>query len=191
MDAGRLLRAARHARGVSQRALAKAAGVSQPTIAAVETGAHDATLTYLTRLLQPLNQQVSLIPTRTRPVWEAALDIEEALRANQASRAWRECVQLADDLARERPANRVALAVGRPLPVGDPRYDALIAAITDHRLSEADLPRPEWLDEPTYRLDEPWDVEPLPALQPSARRQTPPAFLRHGVYAAESEFASV
>lgn len=157
----------------------------------MESGAHDVTLGYLERLLAPLGQQVSLVPSTTRPVWRAAVDIHFALAEKKPNHAWRECIQLADDLEREAPAVRVALAVGRPRPVGDRRYDALIAAITDYRLSEDDLPRPDWLDDPAYCLDEPWDIEPIPALRQAAREQTPEAFVRHGIYAAASEFASV
>jgi transcriptional regulator with XRE-family HTH domain len=191
MTASTLLRTARHARGVSQRALSQAAHVSQPGIASVESGSHDTTVGRLDLLLTALGQRITVLPTRTRPVWEAAVALRQALDEGNESTAWREVIQLADDLAREDGATRVALAVTRPLLVGDARYDALLAAVTDLRLSQDQLPRPKWLDGSEYRLDEPWDVEEIPALQANARQQTPQAIARHGVFLREAELASV
>ena len=191
MSASSLLRTARHSRGVSQRALALAAHVSQPGIAAVESGAHDTTLDRLELLLVPLGQRVSLLPTRSRPVWQVAVDLRAALDSGDDKRAWREIIQCSDDLARETYATRVALAVTQPLPVGDARYDALLAAVTDYHLSRDRLPRPLWLDLPDYRLAEPWDVEAVPSLRDQARHDTPPAIARHGVFLAAVELESV
>ncbi len=191
MSASSLLRTARHARGVSQRALAQAAQVSQPGIAAVESGAHDTTLDRLERLLVPLGQRLSLLPTRARPVWQMAVDLRAALEVGDQKLAWRQIIQCSDDLSRECPATRVALTVTQPLPVGDARYDALLAAVADHHLARDSLPRPSWLDLPDYRLAEPWDVEGVPSLRARARRRTPPAIARHGVFLAASELTSV
>ena len=191
MTAATLLKTARHARGVSQRALSQVAHLSQPGIASVESGSHDTTVGRLDLLLTALGQRVTILPTRTRPVWEVAVALREALDGGNESTAWREIIQLADDLAREKGATRVALTITRPLPVGNARYDAVLAAVTDHRLSQDGLPRPEWLDAVEYRLDKPWDVEEIPALQSEARRHTPPAISRHGVFLRESELASL
>jgi len=191
MKASTLLRTARAARGVSQRELSKAAHVSQPGIAAVESGSHDTTVGRLELLLTALGQRMTVLPTRTRPVWEAAVALRQALDEGNESTAWREIIQLADDLAREDGATRVALTVTRPLLVGDTRYDALLAAVTDLRLSQDRLPRPAWLDASAYRLDPPWDVEVIPALQSKARRQTPRAVARHGVFLRAAELASM
>lgn len=191
MSASSLLRTARHSRGVSQRALAQAAHVSQPGIAAVESGTHDATFDRLDLLLAPLGQRVTLLPTRSRPVWAVAVDLRAALDSGDEGRAWREVIQCSDDLACAEHTTRVALAVTRPLPVGDSRYDALLAAVTDYQLSRESLPRPLWLDLPDYRLVEPWDVEDIPSLRDRARRATPTAIAQHGVFLAASELASV
>lgn len=190
MTASALLRTARQRRGVSQRQLALAAGDSQPGIAAIESGAHDTTLSRIEHLLAPLGQRLTLLPTRSRPAWEAAASVAAALARSDLNSAWREIIQLSDDLVREPPAIRVALAVSPPLPVGDRRYDALLAGIVDHRLTEDGLPRPDWLDDPHFSLDQAWDVEVLPELRASARANTPGAIARHGVYLAAAELAS-
>jgi transcriptional regulator with XRE-family HTH domain len=191
MAAADTLRTARASRGWSQRQLADAAGTRQPRIADVESGKHDAAVDTLETWLRALGHQTTLLPTRTRPVWEAAVAVRAALEANDETLAFREVIQLADDLAHESAAIRVALSVTAPPPVGDARFDALIAAVTDYRLTSARAPRPEWIASNNYRLSEPWDVESVPALRADARRRTPASIRRHGVFLADSELASV
>lgn len=189
MSAASILRAVRGATGLSQRALAALAGVQQPRIADIESGSHDTTISRLEQLLSRLDYQLSPLPTQTRPVWEAAEAVRTALQADDQAAAWRQIVQLADDLAREPGATRVALTVTPPSPTGSARFDALIAGVTEYRLR--DLPRPDWLGGPQYSLTEPWDVEPLPQLREKARRATPAEFIRHGVYLHARELESV
>ena len=172
MSASLLLRAARQAHGTSQRELAEAARVSQPGIAAIESGAHDTTVSRLEQLLAALGQRVVLVPTVCRSVAEAADGIRSALACRDENWAWREVIQTSDDLAREAPVVRVALSIVRPLPVGD------------------QLPRPGWLDHRAFTLDEPWDVEQLAELREHARSTTPTSISRHGVYLAATELAS-
>jgi transcriptional regulator with XRE-family HTH domain len=64
-------------------------------------------------------------------------------------------LQLADDLAREHGAQRVALTVAPPAPTGDLRLDAFIAGLTEHRLNQEHLPLPRWIAD-AARLDAPW-----------------------------------
>jgi transcriptional regulator with XRE-family HTH domain len=192
MSASSLLRLARHQRGASQRTLARLANVSQPGIAAVESGAHDTTVSRLEQLLAALNQQIILLPSYCGPVWEAAAHIRIALQeVGPGDRAFRRVIQLSDDLAREGGAVRVALAVTEPAPIGDIRWDALVAGVVDYWLTVDNLPRPDWLDDPRFTLSDPWTLEPVPSLQDDARRRTPTAIRRHGVFLAKSELESV
>jgi transcriptional regulator with XRE-family HTH domain len=189
VTAAALLRAARQARGLSQRGLATRADVRQPRIAEIESGRHDTTFSRLEELLAPLEYRLGPVPTGTRGVWEAALAVQEALAERDETTAWRQVIQLADDLEREEPALRVALAVAPPAGTGSPRFDALIAGVTDYRLRG--LPRPTWLDSTDFRLSDPWDVEPLHELREEARRSTPRELARHGVYLHARELESV
>jgi transcriptional regulator with XRE-family HTH domain len=189
MSAAALLRAARSDRGVSQRALAARAHVRQPGIAALESGAHDTTFSRLEQLLESLEYRLTAVPTRTRAVWQAADAVRAALDERDEDTAWRQVIQLADDLAREPAAHRVALSVTRPASTGSRRFDALVAGVTALRLRG--LPLPGWVDDPWYRLEDDWDVEPLDELRPAARRATPREIARHGVYVHEREFESL
>jgi len=71
------------------------------------------------------------------------------------------------------------------------RSDALLAAVTDCALTDARLPRPQWLDDLAWILEEPWDVEEIPSLRAAARKATPAAIRRHGVYLDRAVLASV
>ena len=110
--------------------------------------------------------------------------------AGDESAAYRELIQLSDDLARETGPLRAALTALAPAPI-DSRYDALLAAVAEHHLSHGRLPVPAWVNEPGRFLDEVWFVDDVPALHETARAQTPKAFARHGVFLAASELASV
>ena len=116
--------------------------------------------------------------------------IGRAVDEGDEATAFREVIQVSDDLAAAGGAVRVALAVAPAVPCGDARYDALLAGVVEYWLLADRLPRPEWLAEPAWTLAEPWDVEPVPALRAAARRATPRPIARHGVFLAASELAS-
>lgn len=144
----------------------------------------------LEQLLAALGQRIALLATVCRSVAEAADGIRDALECGDEDRAWREVIQTSDDLAREAPVVRVALSIARPLPVGEKRYEALLAAVVDYWLTRERLPRPGWLDQQACTLEEPWDVEELIELRAHARSAAPRSISRHGVYLAATELAS-
>jgi transcriptional regulator with XRE-family HTH domain len=190
MTAAVLLRTARRSSGLSQGRLAANARDHQPTVSALERGDHDPGVAHLTRLLAATGHRLAVLPTTSRPVCEAATDIESALRAGDESTAFREAIQLVDDLAREHGAIRVALTATAPPAVGDLRYDALIAAIAEHYLLAERLPRPSWLGRKIV-LAERWFVDDLAATREAAIATTPPSFAKRGVIIAASELMSV
>ncbi len=191
MSASALLRSARRSRGLSQRALAAASRDHQPTISALEKGEHDPGVAHLGRLLAAAGHRLAVLPTASRPVSEAAIDVESALRAGDERAAFREAIELSDDLAREHGAIRVALTATPPPPVGDARFDALLAAIAEHYLRAEHLTEPNWLLHDTRILPTRWYVDELPAARKRALATTPPSFIRRGVIIAASELASV
>jgi len=182
MKSAEVLRTARLNQGLTQRELAKKCQVSQPAIARIESAVEDATLERLNRLLRPLGSKVTLVPFRTRPVWEAVQVINLELASGGFRHAIREVVQLSDDLRNADPATRVALCINPPTTTGDLKFDALVAGITEEILSWDNLPRPLWLNDLRWYLDIAWDVEEVPALQEDARTATPTNIAKHGVF---------
>jgi len=60
MESALVLRRARHRAGLTQRALATATGVAQPTIARIERGTEDPRLSTLTRLLAACGHRLEM-----------------------------------------------------------------------------------------------------------------------------------
>lgn len=189
--AASLLGGARRYRGLSGRALARMAGCSQPGLTEVERGRKDATSDRLERLLAAMGYQLAVLPTRLGTAAATSGEVGEFLARGDFEGATRVVWQLAADLAGADPALRVGLTILPPAPTGDVRFDALIAAVVDERLSRDGLPRPIWLDEPWRRLDVPWDLEPVVALREEARAHTPAAILRHGIYLDADELVNI
>ena len=191
MRAGDLLRTAREAARLSQRALAAKAGVTQPAIAAVEGGAKGATVDRVSHLLADLSFRIAPIPSTRPAAWEVACDLRVRLSTGDEPGAFREIIQFNDDLAASPADIRVALCVTPPASTGSRVYDALVAAVVEYQLDSAGLPRPSWLEqEARSTLDDPWDAEPVPALRAQARLATPPAFARRGVFVSRDELLS-
>lgn len=188
MTTAQLVREARRGSGLSQRALARRAGLHQPALADIERSAHDTRGSQLERLVNAAGYRLAVLPTSAHSAADWAEFIYEELRSPRASEevAFRALIGLSDDLASLSKPLRVALCVAPPAPCGDLRFDAAIAAVVHHHLATARLPLPDWVRSPSRVLVEPWRVSPYTDLQ-----DVPPAFRRHGVLLASTELQSV
>ena len=187
-----LIQGPRQAAGLSQRSLAALAHVPQPSIAELESGAQaDATIGLVERLLGPCGAQLISIPTTTPSVAAAGTDLRRFVRRSQPGLAFRQLLQVSDDLTTEPPTTRLALCLTPPPLTGDRGADAFLAAVVEYRLQSDGLPIPEWTSQPDRYCDPPWDVAGIPALTEDARRSTPEPFERHGVLITEDDLTSV
>lgn len=183
-----LLRQARRGLALSQREASRRSSVAQPSLSDWESGRHDPVVENLVGVLASLGHSLVAIPTLRRSAADAADAVWRRLHDGDERRAYRELVQLNDDLTAEHGPVRVALSVSRPAPTGDARYDAFIAALVEARAHEENLPVPEWVEEPSRFLAEVWVVDPFaPA---SEHANTPSAFRRHNVIVHPDELAS-
>lgn len=181
---------ARHAGGLTQRALAARAGLHQPNLAAVESGRRDATFSTVAQLVASSGSVLCVVPAATTTVAEVANDIRQLLERDEpaAFRAW---LGLSDELRSRDRATCVAIAVTPPLPCGDDRYDALIAALVEHWMRRRGLPVPRWVSGVTMRSQTEWWIEDIESLHDLIRTNTPPAFARRNIYIDRSELESV
>jgi len=67
-----------------------------------------------------------------------------------------------------------------PQPVGDERWDALLAALAEHLAALHDLAPPPWADSQVLRR--PWFPAELQVQRADALVWAPAAFRKHGVY---------
>ena len=185
-----LVRQARALSGLSQRALADRAGDHQPNIAAIESGARDAYVATLARLVDAAGGRLIVLPATTAPASDVAAEVGELLRAGKERVAFRTVLGFHDDLLQAAPALRVALCVTPAPPTGDRRYDALLAAVAEHDLEQDGLPLPSWVRDPARNAGG-WWVEDLEELRPRIQENTPAAFARHGVWLDAAELESV
>jgi len=186
--AAALLNRARENAQLTQDQLGRRAGTSQPNIARTERGHSDVLAGTLDRWLHAAGHRLILIPSSRSTAADAAESALSSLGESNDERAYRSVIQLADDLAAEHGAERVALAVSPPRSTGDARYDAFIAGVVEYRLSEESLPLPTWLTT-APRLDAPWHVDP--SNDPDAIGATPAALRSRGVIIGDYELASV
>lgn len=186
--AAQLVRTARRGAGLTQRALADRARISGSAVADVERSAHDPGSESLERLLEATGHRLCALPTTSSPAATWADLIFRELRSSRGSHAvaFRALIGLSDELAAASKPLRVALCVAVPAPCGDERYDAAIAGLVEHYLSKDRLPVPDWVGEPRRILAEPWRASPY-----TDRSEVPKALVRHGVWLAEEDLASV
>jgi transcriptional regulator with XRE-family HTH domain len=84
MDAARLLRTARAQAGLSQRALAEAAGTSQSAVAAIESGRKQPTVATLERLLRAAGTELVPAEPDQAALLRRARRLEDVLHLAEA-----------------------------------------------------------------------------------------------------------
>ncbi|AFV14861.1 MULTISPECIES: DUF6036 family nucleotidyltransferase [Mycobacterium] len=76
----------------------------------------------------------------------------------------------------------LSLINDEPPLTGDPRHDALLAAIAEHLAGSYGLPGPLWSITTERFLDAPWWISPLPSARTRAMLWAPASFRRRGIY---------
>jgi transcriptional regulator with XRE-family HTH domain len=187
----RILEAARKSRGISQVQLALQAQTFQANISLIESGGTDPGISTIEQCLSPLGFTLIAIPTNKPTVAEFALTIGKAIREKKTSRAFRLIIQLNDNLKAVEPEISVALSAAPAPTTGSAQYDALLASVVEHSLSQRKLPIPKWVHEDSRRLDERWIVDSNEANEKAIAKVTPRAFLKHNVLIDQRELQSL
>lgn len=102
------LKAAREAKGLSQRALSKMAGVPQSHISKIENGGVDLRVSSLVEIARALDLEVALVPRKhlsaVRTIVRTADDIVRSQNRNAASRELQKLYKSVSILMHEHPA---------------------------------------------------------------------------------------
>jgi hypothetical protein len=77
---------------------------------------------------------------------------------------------------------QLSLLRDEPIPVGDDRWDALLAALAEHLAAQHDVAPPDWAESRVLRR--PWFPAELEIQRADALVRAPAAFRKHGVYLA-------
>jgi len=201
-EASAILRRLRRDNGLTQRDLAAKAGVPQSTIAEVESGQREPSLTLLSRIAESAGQSIAiqLAPLRRHSAVATANTIKDRLygvageglsldiREDGALRA---VIDLKDALQRASHEGFDALTSQAPGLVGDTRWDAFLAAIVEDEAARKAISPPRWTNDPK-RFNRPfWYLSKNPRFHTWEIANSPGALIRHGVLAAEEELESV
>ncbi len=193
-----LLRTLRREQGLSQRALAGRAEVPQPTIAEIEAGRREPTISLLSRIAESvgLSLEVRLVPLDPSSAVATGRTIADRLAGPAPVRlredgALRALIDFRDTLGRSSLEECARLVASPPGTTGDRRWDALLAAVVEDECARNGCSSPRWTNE-TKRFIKPfWYLSEVPALHDWEAANSPAAFVRHGVLAAEEELESV
>jgi hypothetical protein len=123
------------------------------------------------------------------------MDVAAEVRERLAEDARTEAFRVVADWysrARRKTADEVEGAIERrPESTNDPRWDALLAGLTEQLCLEQGRPCPRWaLAEDRY-LTAWWFMTPHTSLHPSAFVEAPVALANHGVFIHRADFESL
>jgi transcriptional regulator with XRE-family HTH domain len=200
--ASRFVRDLRRRAGLSQRALAAASGVPQPTIAEIESGRREPSLSLLSRLAEATGQvlTVGVEPIHPRSAVATANRVRDRL-SGPAGEGWstdlrqdgalRAVIDFRDALGSATAEEFEGLVQAPPSLTGETRWDALIAAVVEDESATRDVPPPDWTNEKRRFVRPLWYLSDNKALHAWELATAPGAFIRHGVLAARAELESV
>ena len=201
-EASAILRQLRRDNHLTQRDLAARAGVPQSTIAEVEAGQREPSLTLLSRIAESAGHSIAirLAPLLRHSAVATANTIKDRLYGDEGEGlpldiredgALRAVIDLKDALRRSSHEGFDALTSQAPGLVVDTRWDALLAAIVEDEAARKAISPPRWTND-QKRFNRPfWYLSKNPRFHTWEIANSPGALIRHGVFAAEQELDSV
>jgi len=101
-------------------------------------------------------------------------------RAAEAKVRWKLVWEFLEEYRWEQAETQPSLLQEEPGPVGDERWDALLAALAEHLAAQLDLAPPPWAESRVLRR--PWFPAELQVQRAEALVWAPASFRKHGVY---------
>ena len=180
--AAELLRAARRRAGLSQTRLAALAGTTQSAIAAYEGGTREPTVPVLVRMLAAAGERLALASEPDPALYRLA-DVARDIAAADPADPDRRLRLVLEFLrgARDDGHPLALLVAAEPPPTGDPRYDALLAAVAEDLCVGVGEPPPAWVHGAGRFLAGAWWVSDLPSARAAALVHAPASYRRRGV----------
>lgn len=122
--------------------------------------------------------------TGYRPMTLAQLARRLANMADDKLR-WKLVWEFLEEYRWEPSEAQPSLLEDEPCPIGDERWDALLAALAEYLAAQHDLAPPDWAE--LRVLQRPWFPAELKVQRTEALVWAPAAFRKHGVYLASSD----
>jgi transcriptional regulator with XRE-family HTH domain len=181
-SAAALLRRVRTAAGLTQTQLARLAGTTQSVVAAYETGAREPTVPTLARLCAAAGTTLELDAAPEPTMYRLADTARDIAATDPGDHARR--LRLVFEFLRGAHDDGhplTLLVAAEPVPTGDPRFDALLAAVAEDLCIRGTEEPPRWVHRPGRFLAAAWWVADLPSARAAALVHTPASYRRRGV----------
>lgn len=177
LPASELVASVRRESGLSQRALADRVGCSRSTIARIESGDMDPTVTMLARITSAAGCRLEI---RARPPTRGPRLADTADRVHDIDGVdWTRLRALVDQLTRH-PDDTDGAIADPPPRTGDARLDNLLAATAEQLADDAGRPRPRWTAA-VPPLTHPWHPPGTPRMQAREATTALPTFTARNV----------
>lgn len=174
-----LLSLLRESRGLSQRGLAKRAGVAYKTVQLLESGRHNPRWSTLLRLAEAMDMPTLELARVLQPCSPETLRDATTRISGSGARSWATYLyDFVDDFRRDPSA---ALVADAPDPRTDPRILALAAASVEWLCAQAAMAAPWWCSG-VPSLDEPWFPAEVEDLKASALVESPAQFRQRNIF---------
>lgn len=105
---------------------------------------------------------------------------ERMINTGDERRRWKLVWEFLEEYRWELADVQPSLVWDEPRPIGDERWDVLLAALAEYLTAQHDLAPPDWV-EPRV-LSRPWFPVELKVHHTDALVRAPAAFRKHGVY---------
>jgi len=127
------------------------------------------------------------VVTKYQPMSLAAL-ARQLIEALDGKIRWKLVWEFLEEYRWEPADVQLQLIQVEPEPVGDERWDALLAALAEHLCARHDLAPPEWTEPRVLR--QAWFPAELAIQRVDALAWAPAAFRKHGVYLSVHDLAA-
>jgi transcriptional regulator with XRE-family HTH domain len=184
MNAAETVRRIRAESGLSLRALAHAAGLAASTVHRIERGQLSPTTATLNRIADAAG--VRLLIEARLDYAASIVGLARAIRSDIAAddQTWpvRRASELVHRFDRADPESRQRMLAAEPPEIGDPRWDAFVAALAEWLAVRSQLPAPEWVYRPKRYLSAGWWVSPMSSMRAWQYAGSPASFQSRGIY---------
>lgn len=166
--------------GLSQRALARRAGVAFRTVQLLETGGRDHRASTLDKVAKVLGYPIVLVPPSEKGLDPGPTAAEAAAKMrDEGPDSWKlDLFELVDAFRRDPRPSRVTRAPDPDIP---PRALALTASTVEALCAERGLKAPWWC-QGVPALPVPWFPSETESLKAEALAESPAAFRRRGIF---------
>jgi transcriptional regulator with XRE-family HTH domain len=193
-----VLREVRQLRGLTQRELAQLARVPQPSIASIESTSREPSLTLLSGIVESAGFaiRIELVPLSRFSAVNTARQIFEVVNSDHENprnedSALRVLLSFRDHIRHANNRELRELIDEPPDLSGSRHWDSFLAAVVEEESARRNFPTPHWVNDKARFLKPFWFLSTNERLHEWEFDTAPAAFVRHGIFVAAEELASI